>query len=39
MKDIATIGILAFLGYTIFKKNVPPTIPLPKAIVNVQTIK
>lgn len=39
MKDIAKLGIIAFLGYTIFRKNVPPTIPLPKAIVNVQKIR
>ncbi len=41
MKDIniTTIGILAILGYVVFKKNVPPTIELPKAIYKVNTIK
>lgn len=39
MKDIATIGIVAFFGYLVFKKSVPPTIVLPKAIDNVNKIR
>jgi hypothetical protein len=39
MKEIATIGLVAFIGYLVFKKTVPPTIVLPKAIANVQKIR
>ena len=37
--EIATIGILAVLGFVVLKKTVPPTIELPKAIANVNKIR
>jgi hypothetical protein len=39
MKDITTIGLVAFFGYLVFRKSVPPTIVLPKAIENVNKIR
>ncbi len=39
MKDILTVGLLAIGAALIFKKSVPPTIILPKAIVQVNKIR
>lgn len=39
MKDIATIGIVAFFGYLVLRKTAPATIILPKAIINVNKIR
>ena len=39
MKDITTLGLVAFFGYLVFKKTVPPTIVLPQAIINVNKIR